>query len=143
MSMIICFQLAGGPCVIHWINDNTSAISWVTKNMAKSKAAQFAFLVYTWLGLVSGVRVVSSEHIPGLSMGCVDKLSRFEPTPELSPAEDWSNCIPLDLLNDLFVNCDPVSAGQSNLANWEEVMLDVIPKVVACLSRWPVSTTKY
>ena len=29
LSMIMCFQLARGPCVIHWINDNTSAISCV------------------------------------------------------------------------------------------------------------------
>ena len=75
-------------------------------------------------------------------MGCVDKLSRFEPTPDLSPADDWSDCLPLGLLNDLFESCDPVSASQPNLANWEDVMIDIVPKVAACLKFWSISSTK-
>ena len=107
MPMLICYQLAKGPCYIHWVNDNTSAIAWVNKNMSKSKAAQFAFLTYTWLGLLSGVHVVDSSHIPGVSMGCVDSLSRFIDT-LLSARLDWSDSLPVDLLDAIFIGCDPV-----------------------------------
>jgi hypothetical protein len=108
MSMLICYQLAKGPCYIHWVNDNTSAIAWVKKNMTKSKAAQFAFLTYTWLGLLSGVRVVDSVHISSASMGCVDSLSRFLATPELPGHLDWSDSLPVDVLDLLFGSCGRV-----------------------------------
>ena len=57
LAMMVCSRLAGGrPCSMHWCNDNSSSLSWVGKNMAKSKAAQLAFLVFTWVGLMSGCR---------------------------------------------------------------------------------------
>ena len=137
MSMILCYQLARGPCYVHWVNDNTSAIAWVNRNMSKSKAAQFAFLTYTWLGLLSGVHVVDSSHIPGVSMGCVDSLSRFIDTPELPAHLDWSGRLPLDRLDAMFIGCEPVAARESNLVNWEDALLAIIPNVSGVISLWP------
>ena len=85
LALLVLSRVAKGhPCVINWRNDNISALSWVTNNMANSKAAQLAFLTYTWVGLMTGCRVELARHFPGVTMGFVDKLSRFMPTPELA-----------------------------------------------------------
>ena len=135
LSILMCYMITGGPCCIHWTSDNTTALSWVERDRAKGKSAQFAFLAYTWLVLLSGVHIVSASHIPGSTMGCVDKLSRFHPTPELASTADWSNKIPVNALNDLFMSCDPLAADQVNLSNWEVIMPSIISKVMKCLDR--------
>ena len=83
------------------------------------------------------MRVVDSSHIPDASMSCVDSLSRFIATPELPGHIDWSGRLPIYLLDSLFISCDPVAAGESNLDNWEDALLSIIPKVAASISLWP------
>jgi len=141
LSVILCYQLEGGPCFIHWINDNIAALSWVQKDLAKSKSAQFAFLMYTWLSLCGGIRVVSSQHIPGITMGCVDHLSRFTPTPQLPKSEDWSERLPSSLLDKLFLRCDPVVSNQCNLENWGDLLTEIILSAKSCLVLWPINTS--
>ena len=120
--------------MVNWRNDNMSALSWVTNNMANSKAAQLAFLTYTWVGLMTGCRVELAQHIPGVSMGFVDKLSRFMPTPELDGFEDWSKLLPTKALDNLFLGCNPIFANEKRLDSWSKSVSSVIAHVSKCLS---------
>ena len=140
LTVILCYQLEGGPCFIHWVNDNVAALSWVQKDLAKSKSAQFAFLMYTWLTLCGGIRVVFTQHIPGLTMGCVDHLSRFTPTPQLPSSEDWSERLPISLLDNMFMRCDPVASNQCNLENWGDLLTEIIVTAKSCLVLWTINT---
>lgn len=64
--------------VLHWINDNTAALSWASKDMCKGQASQAAFMLYSAILVKFKLHVVSVEHTAGSSvlMGPVDKLSR-------------------------------------------------------------------
>jgi hypothetical protein len=135
MAMLVCHQLAKGKtCHIHWRNDNVSALAWVSNNVSKSKAAQLAFLLYTWVTLLTGCRVSMVTHIPGITMGYVDKLSRHMPTPELVNCVDWSKQLPIQALDKLFLGCDPIFANESRLDSWANSVSSIIIIISKCLS---------
>jgi hypothetical protein len=68
---------------IHWIGDNTSALTWAENNKCSSKAAQYANIAYTWFQIYSHVHIHSTEHCAGILMGNIDGLSRDFLTPGL------------------------------------------------------------
>jgi hypothetical protein len=70
---------------IHWIGDNTSALTWAENNKYSSKAAQYANIAYTWFQVYSQVHLHNTEHCAGIHMGNIDGLSRDLPTPGLDP----------------------------------------------------------
>ena len=101
--------------VIHWVNDNKTALSWARKNMCKGKNTQVAFMFYSALLIKYKLHVVQVEHTPGLSvlMKPIDALSRGLPTPELC-AElevDLSN---LEALDELMVLCNPTLTNSTD-----------------------------
>ena len=92
---------------VSWVGDNESALSWATKNKCNSLAAQYAFLVVTWLQLTSLISFSSISHQPGIIMGDIDSLSRglphsLDPNKKYVPTESQS--IQLDAL---FCLLDP------------------------------------
>jgi len=67
--------------VLHWVNDNTSALEWAKDNMCKGGASQIAFMLYTVLALKFKINVVLTTHTAGVSelMLPIDALSRGLP----------------------------------------------------------------
>ena len=59
-----------------WVGDNESALSWAGNNKCSSPGAHYAFLVVTWLQMVSRFSFKKITHQPGIVMGDIDKLSR-------------------------------------------------------------------
>ena len=97
---------------IAWFGDNTSSLAWAQHNYTSSKPAQAAFYFFSWISITSQIRFSSINHIPGVSMGQVDNLSRFRPT---NYAADL-NCaprLPLYLFDQLATLCDPTSQSSS------------------------------
>ena len=74
-------QFPSEGVVLHWINDNTSALEWAKNNMCKGGSSQLAFMIYTILALRFKINVVLVKHIPGASemMAPIDALSRGLP----------------------------------------------------------------
>ena len=70
---------SSNPVEVGWINDNKAAIAWATSNKCNSQAAQYAFLVVTWMHLTSRFRFSHIEHHAGVLMGDIDGLSRGYP----------------------------------------------------------------
>lgn len=72
--------------VLHWVNDNTSALEWAKDNMCKGGASQIAFMLYTILALKFKINVVLVTHTAGVSdlMLPIDALSRGLPIAGLS-----------------------------------------------------------
>ena len=101
--------------VIHWVNDNQTALSWARKNMCKGKNTQVSFMFYSALLIKYKLHVVQVEHTPGLSalMKPVDALSRGLPTPELS-ADLEVNLSNLEALDELMVMCNPTLANSAD-----------------------------
>lgn len=88
--MAILFLVSAGRVpsegvVLHWVNDNTSALEWAKDNMCKGGASQLAFMLYTVLALKFKINVVTVTHTPGSSdmMSPIDALSRGLPAPVL------------------------------------------------------------
>ena len=110
---------------VHWIGDNTSALSWVHGNKCKSPAAQFALLFVTWFQIKNKLRS-TVEHREGIKMGDIDKLSRafrhsLPPALEVLPAS-------LPNLDELFQSCN-VLEQQHSLADHRTVMRRVVAAV--------------
>jgi len=63
---------------LKWINDNTSALSWAEQDKCSSIAAQTAHIATTWLSVILGIPNPEIHHIPGIEMGNIDALSRFQ-----------------------------------------------------------------
>ena len=78
LGLLIVHHFAQGPTAMEWINDNTSALSWVHNDLSKSKSAQAAFLIFTWCKIKTRIIVSNTNHIAGTSMGDIDSLSRQE-----------------------------------------------------------------
>ena len=100
-----CLPPQKGLCIA-WQSDNISAISWVLRHVSKSPAAQKTLLAVTWLILRTQFDIVSASHIPGSSMGNVDKLSRDLPhsfTPTLF--FNMQSSVPT---NNLMNYCNPL-----------------------------------
>jgi hypothetical protein len=53
--------------VLHWVNDNTSALEWAKDNMCKGGSSQIAFMLYTILALKFKINVVMVSHTAGVS----------------------------------------------------------------------------
>ena len=142
LSLICANRLSADPCQIMRVNDNMSALSWVREDMTSSLGARWSFLAHTWFSILGHVSITQTEHIPGVDMGSVDKLSRFMPTPELSEISDWSSKLPLGLLDKLFLLCDPSTVlatdlpGNSIFPSWEQSVIDIIDTVKLCLAPW-------
>ena len=109
---------------IGWFGDNVSALKWVRSNMTMSRAAQAAFITFSWLKIRSGIDFSFVKHIPGSSMGDVDNLSRFRPT-QYDPAFDISEHLNLKEIDKLFVLCNPLVEVQC-LANAEKSLAAII-----------------
>ncbi len=136
LGLLICKQLCVGPCCVQWVNDNTSALSWVRDDMARSRAAQVSFLTYTWCCLLGRISVEHVQHIPGSTMGDVDSLSRFLPIQSLNPRHDWSNLLPLSLLDNCFLPCDTSGVEQSALAPLTQCISSTMAGLDKCLQAW-------
>lgn len=90
-----------------WIGDNEAALSWAANNKCNSAAAQYGFLVITWLRLTSKFTFVDTQHQPGVLMGDIDSLSRGLPH-SLDPTREYKvSALQLQRLNDLFLELDP------------------------------------
>ena len=90
-----------------WIGDNEAALSWAAKNKCNSAAAQYGFLVITWLRLTSQFTFLDTQHQPGVLMGDIDSLSRGLPH-GLDPTLEYKvSTMQLQRLNELFLALDP------------------------------------
>ena len=65
--MIIMQIIPTNGGVIHWVNDNQTALSWARKNMCRGKNTQVSFMFYSALLIKYKLHVVQVEHTPGLS----------------------------------------------------------------------------
>ena len=71
---------------IEWVGDNTSALSWAQQNKCRSASAQRAFVAYTMVQLTGGVVCSGTQHMAGVDMGDIDRLSRQRAVLDLDPA---------------------------------------------------------
>jgi hypothetical protein len=138
LGIFICHQLRPNPFHIHWVGDNRAALSWAKDDMARSRAAQASFLALTWCKLKGKIDFADITHIAGNTMGDVDSLSRFEPLVSLDPVFDWSKKLPLELLNNFFMSCDPTAHLQANLVPWDVSITNSIQLVEQCLAPWKI-----
>jgi len=88
--------------------DNTASLSWVAKNKASSPSAHIAFLAYSWVVIVTGLRMVSTDHIAGKSdqMHDIDALSRNYAN-SLDDSVQFMQTSGNVKLDNLFKLCDP------------------------------------
>jgi len=88
--------------------DSMSALHWLKKNRAVSQYAHVAFLVYTWVCLITGYEIVETTHIAGKSdeMFDFDALSRNKETRGVDLTKVVETSILPDL-NEMFSLCDP------------------------------------
>jgi hypothetical protein len=136
LGLIIIHHFARGPTVAMWTNDNTSALSWVKNDLAKSKSAQASFLIFTWCKIKTQIILTDTKHIAGTEMGDVDSLSRFLPTYDLPPHLDLSRFVPLSALDNLFGLCSPELSNQSLLGPRESSLSNIVSLLDACLVEW-------
>lgn len=136
LGLLLVHHFQPNATVVHWTNDNKAALSWVQNDLAKSKSAQAAFLIFTWCKIMARIEVAHTSHIAGITMGEVDSLSRFLPTPLLPVHLDLASIIPTTALDDLFLLCSPVAKNQTLLLPWESTLNKVMSLLDACLSAW-------
>ena len=107
MGLLLLHQLhPHHPLTVKWVGDNVTALSSAEKHKCKSRQGQFACILSTLLQLMSRITITSVSHIPGLSMGDVDNLSRDRPTPSLSSSAlyQFSHS---DQISQLLLLCNP------------------------------------
>ena len=136
LSMLIVHHFARDTAVFTWTNDNTSALSWAHNDMAKSKSAQAAFLIFTWCKIRTRLVLASTHHIAGDTMGDIDSLSRFIPTTDLPPELDLSHLIPIPAFDALLSLCDPSLEHQSNVDPWESSLCNIVSLINNCLQEF-------
>lgn len=108
MTLIWAKKVPPQGAVLHWVNDNTSALKWAEDNMCKGEASQIAFMLYSMLLVQFKVQVVQVQHTAGSSelMKPVDSLSRrsipsvFNPSLQVNLNDSVS-------LRALMLLCDP------------------------------------
>jgi hypothetical protein len=100
--------LGGGSEIqeVIWYNDNKAALAWASENKCNSPAAQYAFMVVTWLQMSTTVLVTDFEHVKGILMGDIDGLSRGYAHSLDVNKEYVSEPLQLQLLDELFVLLD-------------------------------------
>jgi hypothetical protein len=86
--------------------DNIAALSWVENNRCSSSYAQTSFLAYSWFVILSQVVVGNVEHIAGILMEDIDRLSRNLKLRSL-PSELFMPSSNDTSLGELFRLCDP------------------------------------
>lgn len=104
-GLLLCHHARLRNVSIMWVGDNTSSLSWVSKQRSTSRFAQTAFYAYTWICLRMNLEVASTVHLAGAMMGDIDSLSRFRPH-SLPRAIDLSHFL-RQRADQLFLLCDP------------------------------------
>ena len=61
---------------VHWTNDNKAALTWAANNKCNSLASQIAFYGVAWKQLSAQLVLTGVQHIPGVTMGNIDSVSR-------------------------------------------------------------------
>ena len=111
IGFVLALQLQGfhhlppGPIAITWIGDNTSALSWITRQKARSAQTQKSFMAYTWFRLRCDIDIDTAIHVPGSTMGAIDTLSR-EYSHDLDESLGW-DFANREAIDALFVFIDP------------------------------------
>ena len=102
-------QLPSEGVVLHWINDNTSALEWAKNNMCKGGSSQLAFMIYTILALRFKINVVLVNHIAGASetMAPIDALSRGLPVQSLEESSKRVHLKGLTVVHRMMDLCNP------------------------------------
>lgn len=136
LGLLLVLQNSKGHVRVSWTNDNKSALAWAQNDMAKSRAAQAAFLALSWLKIKGNIDLVEIEWIPGLSMGDVDALSRFNPVQHLNPVHDVSSRLPMATLDRLFSLADPTVDHPDNLHAWEVLFQTTLSVLDECIAPW-------
>lgn len=117
LCLLIIIKYKHNKSKLIWYGDNMSAIAWVKKNVAKSSAAFATFAVYSWLLTFANV-FIQPQHIPGISMGDVDKLSRQIPTEQSYDGYLISNEIQTDqLINKIIDISKPLQDENDSVNN--------------------------
>ena len=109
---------------VHWTNDNEAALAWAADNKCNSLASQIAFYGVSWKQLSAQLVLVGVNHIPGVSMGNIDSVSR-----------QLAHTLPMDLefpltepqqafTTELLTLCDPITAR--NLMAHHEAFATVV-----------------
>jgi hypothetical protein len=114
---------------LHWVGDNTSALSWAEAYKVASSGTQAAFMAVSWLTISQNIQLIETEHLAGRLMGCVDALSRRQKH-DLPPSLEV-NLDSQSRWHELFVLCD--QTVKHNLAAHHEVL----HRVVQALRNWP------
>ena len=136
LGMLVAYRFAKGrPVAVWWVSDNVSALSWARADAVKSRPAQAAFLIFTWLKIRGQISLVRQSHMPGVEMGDVDALSRFRVTQSLSPDIDLAQIFPRLAFDALFDKCAPPVKG-SQLRCWKSLLIELIKLIDACLVKW-------
>ena len=68
---------------VMWVNDNTAALAWAEKGRVSNLSSQFACISVNWLQLMGSFNLIDCMHIPGVTMGDIDKESREKLAPSL------------------------------------------------------------
>lgn len=105
---------------VKWINDNMSALSWMHQDYCASDNVQYTFLTISWLAMINKIQIPSVQHIPGITMGDVDRLSRSLDT-SYDPQLDMSHLLHTDSIHQLILKCDPSTLD--NQFTWENMMI--------------------
>jgi hypothetical protein len=110
--------------------DSMSALTWIRKNRAVSQYAHVAFLVYTWVCIITGYEIVTTTHIAGKSdeMFDFDALSRNKETKGVDMTKLVETSF-LPQLNELFTWCDP-TVDRTGINDH----LSVFEHVIRCVS---------
>jgi hypothetical protein len=89
-SLMLLIEVVGPDVLrgttVQWSTDSATALSWVDEGRCSGLFTQRAFMSLTAIVLKYDLKILDCIKIPGVLMGDVDKLSRFEPTPSLPPA---------------------------------------------------------
>ncbi len=111
--------MSTGTSSYQWVNDNTGAIAWANKHKCSSSASMFACLAVSQINMLTDVWAADAIHIPGVTMGEIDLMSRLEAQsdpllafPTLTPSAYLHLETPSVLA--LFKRCDPALSDQSS-----------------------------
>ena len=82
-TIFLCVHLGYRDTGIRLESDNTTSISWASKESFKSERASSAACIYIPLMIKSGLVITETEHISGINMILSDPLSRGVPPEDL------------------------------------------------------------
>lgn len=114
LAMLALIKLEVKKVHIKWLGDNVSALQWTSKKIAKSQNAFWSCCVHTWLRVLADMHI-TAKHIPGITMGEVDGLSRGSGAPTLEGLGgiDLSTILQNDSdIERILMICNPISTAQ-------------------------------